>query len=286
LVLVDKESPLAGFVRIVIRASGSHPDVLTIRDAIDQVRDIFELAESDDPSVAWKLVSATTNSPLTIVAELVAVEPNISPIALAALADARTRELREGISALERGAIIPSWARGRKATTLKRLLNRSLNGVGRTDVQVNDEAERETITPQTAQRALRAIDAPPEIDRARVEIGSIDGEYVEIGTHYAHPAIKLRERKTGAEIWCWVSEGDLERFSERVRAVDVWRHKAVRARGKILYDRDGGVLHIEAHDVQLTEVPRVTLDEVRDANFTGGLRVSEYLDRLREGGLG
>jgi hypothetical protein len=286
LVLIDKESTLTGFVRIVIRPSGSHPDVLTIRDAVDQVRDVFELAESDDPSVAWKLVSATTNSPLTIVAELVAVEPNISPVALAALADARTRELREGFDALERGAIIPSWARGRKANTLKRLLNRSLNGIGRTDVQINNEPERETITPQTAQRALRAMDAAPEIDRARAEVGSIDGEYVEIGTHYAHPAIKLKERKTGADIWCWVSEGDLERFSERVKAVDVWRHKSVCARGKILYDHSGGILHVEAHDVRLTEVPRVTLDEVRDANFTGGLSISEYLDRLREGTLG
>jgi hypothetical protein len=277
---------LAGRVRIVIRPSGSHPDILTIRDAVDQVRDIFDLAENDDPSVTWKLVSATTNTPLTIAAELVAMDPHISPTELAALANERTRELKEGLEALERGAIIPSWSRGGKANTLKRLLNRSLNGIGRTDVQINDEPERETITPQAAQRALRAIDAAPEVDRARAEIGSVEGEYLEIGTHHAHPAIKLRERKTGADIWCWVSEGDLERFSELVKAVDVWRHKRVRARGKILYDRNGEILHVEAHDAQLTEVPRVRLDEVRDTNFTGGLSVSEYLNRLREGDLG
>jgi hypothetical protein len=273
-------------VRIVIRPSGSHPDILTIRDAVDQVRDIFDLAENDNPSVAWKLVSATTNTPLTISAELVAMEPDISPTELAAFASDQTRELKEGFSALERGSIIPSWSRGRKATTLKRLLNRSLNGIGRTDVQVNDERERETITPQTAMLALRAIDAAPQIDRGRAEVGSVEGEYLEIGTHYAHPAIKLRERKTGAEIWCWVSDSDLERFSDRVKVADVWRHKRVRARGKILYDRNGGILRVEAQDVQLTEVPRVTLDEVRDPHFTNGLSVSEYLNRLREGTLG
>jgi hypothetical protein len=130
------------------------------------------------------------------------------------------------------------------------------------------------------------MDAGPEIDRARVEIGSVEGEYIQLGTHYAHSALKLRERKTGAEIWCWVSDDDLERFSEMVKAVDVWRHKKVRARGKILYDRNGGILHVGAHDVQLTEVPRVTLDEVRDPHFTGGLSVSEYMNRLREGTLG
>ena len=76
------------------------------------------------------------------------------------------------------------------------------------------------------------------------------------------------------------------RFSERVKAIDVWRHKRVLARGKILYDRTGGILRVEADDVQLIDVPRVTLDEVRDPNFTGGLSVSEYLNRLREGSLG
>lgn len=277
---------LAGRVRIVIRPSGSHPDILTIRDAVDQVRDIFELAENDDPSVAWKLVSATTNTPLTIAAELVAMEPDISAAALAALASDRTKELKEGLDALGRGRVIAAWSQGRKANVLKRVLNRSLNGIGRTDVQINDESERETLTPQIAETALRALGAPPEVDRSRAEIGSIEGDYLYLGDHYAHPALKILERKTGAEVWCWVSETDLERFSELVKAADVWRHKRVRARGKILYDRYGGILHVEAHDVQLTEVPRVGLDEVRDPNFTGGLSVSEYLNRLREGNLG
>lgn len=279
--------PLVGRVRIVIRPSGAHPDILTIRDAVDQVRDIFELAENDDPSVAWKLVSATTNTPLTIAAEIVAMGPNMTPAQLSAVATARTKELREGFSALTRGAIIPSWSHGRKANALRRLLNRSRNGIGRTDIQVNDDQEREIITPQRAEVALRAIEAAqPAIDRARSEVGSIEGDYLEIGTHYGHPAIKLRERKTGADLWCWVSERDLERFSELVRAVDVWRHKRVRARGKIVYNSDGEMLHVEARDVQLSEVKHVGLDEVRDPNFTGGLSVSEYLNRLRDGNLG
>src|SRR5205085_8638174 len=188
---------------------------------------------NDDPSVTWKLVSATTNTPLTIAAELVAMEPDISAAALAALANERTKELKEGFDALERGRVIAAWSQGRKANALKRVLNRSLNGIGRTDVQVNDEPERETLTPRLAETALRAFDAPPEVDRARTEIGSIEGDYLYLGDYYARPAIKLRERKTGVEIWCRISEGDLERFSERVRAVDVWRHKRVRARGKI-----------------------------------------------------
>jgi hypothetical protein len=280
-------SALVGRVRIVIRPSGAHPDILTIRDAVDQVRDIFELAENDDPGVAWKLVSATTNTPLTITAEMVAMKPDITPGELAASATERTTELREGFAALEHGTVIPAWSWGRKGNALKRLLTRNLNGIGRTDVQIDDGPEREILTPKTAGLALRALDvAQPAIDRSRAEIGSIEGDYLDIGTHYGHPAVKLRERKTGADVWCWISESDLERFSDRVKAADVWRHKRVRASGKIYYNSNGDVLHVEARDVRLAEVRRVGLDEVRDRNFTGGLSVSEYLNRLREGELG
>jgi hypothetical protein len=271
----------------VIRPSGSHPDVLTIRDAVEQVRDIFELAESDNPSVAWKLVSASTNTPLTIAAEMVAMEPTVDPGMLAALARERVKELSEGFATLAHGNVIPSWSRGHKGNVLRRLLNRSLNGIGKTDVQIDDEQERQSLTPTMAEAALRALSATqPAMDRSRVEMGSVEGDYLDLGTHYGHPAIRLRERKTGAEMWCWVSESDLERFSDRVRAADVWRHRRVRARGKIYYGSGGDILHVEASDVQLAEVPRVKLDEVRDANFTGGLSVSEYLNRLREGNLG
>lgn len=273
-------------MRVVIRPSGAHPDILTIRDAVDQVRDIFELAENDDPRVAWKLVSATTNTPLTIAAEMVAMVPDLTPLELSALAAARTKEVDEGFTALERGEIIPAWSHGRKGNVLKRLLNRSLNGIGRTDVQVNDEPERKTLTPTSAGFALRAIErAHPAVDRSRAEVGSIEGEYLEIGHHYGHPAIKLRERKTGAEVWCWVSESDFERFSDRVKVADVWRHKRVRARGKLYYNSSGDLLRVEARDAQLMDVARVRLEEVRDPNFTGGLSVSEYLNRLRDGNL-
>ena len=280
-------------MRIVIRPSGAHPDILTIRDATEQVRDVFELAENDNGSVAWKLVFATTNTPLTITAELVAMDPNLSPGALAAFAKEATSQLHEGFAALAQNRIIDAWAAGPKAVTLKRLLTRNLNGVGRTDIQINERPTPEVVTPTMADSALRELtriqrqdDLGENIDRSRTEVGSMEGDYLELGHHYAHPAIKLRERKTGREIWCWVSDSDLEQFSEHIRAADIWRHKRVRARGKILFNSAGDVLHIEANDVQLIAAQKITVDEVRDRGFSGGLSVSEYLERLREGDLG
>ena len=33
-------------IKIIVRASGAHPDVLTIEDAMSQVLDIFEMLEN------------------------------------------------------------------------------------------------------------------------------------------------------------------------------------------------------------------------------------------------
>jgi hypothetical protein len=277
-------------VRIVIRPSGSHPDILTVQDAAEQIRDIFGLAD-DNPGVAWKLIFATTNTPLTIAAEMVAMTPDMRPDELAAYAFQATQQLDAGFSALREGRIIDAWAEGPKAQILKRVLTRSMNGIGRTDIQINDELEPEVVNPTVAKAGLQALaaraepEAPP-IDRARIEVGSIEGEYLNIGHHYGHPAILVRERKTGGPIWCWVADDDLETISARIRAADVWLRKRVRARGKIIFNSTGDMLHVEAVDVQLSDIERVALDDVRDRSFTDGLTVSEYLERFREGDLG
>lgn len=286
----ERSRTLAGSLRVVIRPSGSHPDILTIQDAVEQIRDLFALADSDRAGVAWKLVFATTNTPLTVAGEMVAMVPDLAPEELAAIAHQATAEFDEGLAALMDGGIIAPWAQGRKAESLKRVLARTLNGIGRTDIHINDEAEAEVLTPTVAAVGLRAIErlnrAAGEIDRSRTEVGSIEGEYLQLGHHYAHPAIKVRERKTGHEVWCWLSEHDLKKFSDTVRAEDVWRRRRMKARGKIIFNSIGEILHVETIDVQLIDVPKVTVDEVRDPRFTGGLNVSAYLDRFREGELG
>jgi len=47
-------------ITITVRASGAHPDVLTIQDAMRQVLDIFELLTSGSaslPGIEWKLAT-------------------------------------------------------------------------------------------------------------------------------------------------------------------------------------------------------------------------------------
>ena len=60
---------------IVTVDAGNNTDLTSVQDVFEHVLQMFELvSESEaDPEnqVVWKLVSATTNSPLTVVAEAV-----------------------------------------------------------------------------------------------------------------------------------------------------------------------------------------------------------------------
>ncbi len=82
-----------GRVRIKIRPSGSHPDILTIQDAMQQILDVFELADDPESGAVWKLVSASTNTPLTLLAELTSLVPNLD---ITAIARERSALIKEG----------------------------------------------------------------------------------------------------------------------------------------------------------------------------------------------
>lgn len=251
---------------------------------MEQVRDFFLLAETDK-TVVWKLVSATTNSPLDVTGMMDANEEEVTADELAAHAMASTSEMSTGFARLVEGRVIEEWREGTKADVLKRILKRNLNGVGLTEVYVNDAPTPDVVTPTVAATALDLLGAEPAVDRARAEVGSIDGDYMYLGFRSAKPAIRIRERKTGAAIWCLVSEKDFERIDSKVRASDVWRHRRVRARGKIFYDSAGDIVRVQTTEIELLPAQDVALDDVRDATFTGGLSVSEYLELFREGNL-
>ena len=52
--------------KITVEPSADHPDILNIRDAMQQVIDYFDLlTDQNDSNVVWSLVRASTNSPFT-----------------------------------------------------------------------------------------------------------------------------------------------------------------------------------------------------------------------------
>lgn len=69
--------------RLVISVDGSStdPDRMTVQDVFTHVLELFQLVNESDPEaqgqVQWRLVSASMNSPFTVVAEAVPARPGV-----------------------------------------------------------------------------------------------------------------------------------------------------------------------------------------------------------------
>lgn len=143
-------------VTIIVHPSGADSDSLTVSDAMQQVLDIFSLlskAEADrigSENVVWRLESASTNSPFTVSAIAVANDP-VSVVDREA--QAAKRALGEGWANLLTAREKPSWVDVPAEQIVRRILARSLNGVGRTDIRFDDETADIVIDHPAALRA-------------------------------------------------------------------------------------------------------------------------------------
>lgn len=269
-------------ITITIRPSGSHPDVLTIDDAMRQVLDIFQLIESL-PGLEWKLVRATTNTPLQVQGEAVSFEPSVD---VTVVARAQKQKLARNLREIARGEmpVDPDF----NIAVAKRFLSRNLNGVGSTEIDL-EIGEPIAVTPSVAQIAIDSLnkkegglfDAPV----AREEVGSVEGLLSDVGTHYNIPAVKITDHH-GRDIWCRLSQELQEEFQNKATYKDVWQHRRVIVRGRIRYGKDGETLYVLANDIRRIDSRDIPLEAIRDPSFTGGLPIGEYLDRFRDGTLG
>jgi len=280
--------------RLVVRvnASPSHANGITVEDAFNQVLDLFELAkegEADpDRLVAWRLVSATMQSPFTIVAEAVSVVPLMN---VDSIARAQKVEFVRNLEQLNHGVVPRAWSRSTLRRRATFVYARNMNGIGRTDVSFQpgetDFAEV-VVTPDTAAVAVHALTDDPAHRQEEIkdQIGSVEGVMQQVGTHYNKPAILVRERKTGAEFWCVVTEEFRARIAAEANFDDVWSGRRVVVHGLISYNDVGEIARVTATEVHRVIPTDVPLEKLRDPEFTGGLSVTDYLEKLREGDLG
>lgn len=124
------------------------------------------------------------------------------------------------------------------------------------------------------------------LGRTKTQMGSLEGVLLQVGSYYGNPAIQIRERKTGADVWCVVPEQFEHEIAESTTLEDVWHGKRVIVRGKIMFGTDRAISRVEATSVRRVEPKHVSEDQIADKDFTGGLSVAEYLERLRDGSLG
>lgn len=276
-------------ITVTISASSAHIDVLTVKDAMRQVLDIFDLLESDkDPAVVWKLSRATTNSPFQLQGEAVSLEPSVD---ISVVARAQKTVAANGLREISRGQFPDAWQNDdRRLSIAKRILKRNLNGVGSTVIDF-DHGEPVSVTPTIAAVAIRAIEKRPEDDlyvfpSGKQEIGSIEGTLQELGTHWNHPAVRVLDARTKEQVWCRLGKDLQMQFGDKATFKDIWEHVRVVVRGRIRYDEDGALSYVLASDIDKIEAREVSVAKLADRDFTGGLSVVEYLDRFREGTLG
>lgn len=259
-------------------------DGLTVEDAMRQVLETFELLMRADPvslgAIEWQLVSASTNSPLTVIAEAKATRPGVN---VAEAARGQKSEFRRCISELRTGKVPSAWNSLDNRRRAKAWLQRTHNGISTTRIDTDQRDEPIDVTAQDAQIAEPALDLPPLLGKPRVQIGSVEGFLISVETHYHKPAIRIRDRRTGSDVLCIVPEEFRAKISGEAGFEDVWKERRVVVRGRVHYDSAGKIEKVTATTVHTVESRSIELSAIKDPDFTSGLTAEEYLDKLRDG---
>lgn len=278
---------LAETVTIVIHPSGTDADNLTVADAMQQVLDTFELlskAEIKDPSsgatVVWRLERASTNSPLTVEATPVSSNPEI-PVDRQAIN--AILAFQEGINSVLHAESKPKWIDQESEGTLKRILARNLNGIGRTDIFSDYHKAATSIDHRSAQRAqnyldvLAAEEALKVEDLTRKEYGSIEGHVTDATTWHGRPAFRMRARLSGKELICILSKTAAATIGDEHNWSEVFKRQRVLVSGICHYNSAGTVVRVDVDTITAIKPREVTISELRDTNFAAGRTPSDHL---------
>ncbi len=286
--------PVAKPSKVTVEAPADHPEVLDVRDAMQQVMDFFDLlTDQEDGDVVWRLISASAKSPLTVECAPYNMKTNASAFSQVM---GHVSRIQKGMASLQAGDPLDMSFPSEKIPTAVKMFKRSLNGIGRTRFDFGNETSVE-IFPELAKRSLKILVFNDDYEesnyhlssRKREALGSIDGRIVNLNTDRARPSIRVLEHSSGREINCVISEDLLPEIESSLTAGDAWKRRRVRVRGTISYDSDGrivrlydGRIPIEDGRIQFIEPKEVTIEDLHDPDFTGGLPAHEYLDKLRE----
>lgn len=276
-------------IKLSIRARG-HSDSPTVDDLLDQLRDYFQILEGVEEAVAedgrraieWRVVKATTNTPITI-------EAAAFPVDFAVNIDNRvdivTRQTALGMDALKRGAERPIYFTEPVLQRVEKIFARVTNGLAETRIDYGDGLPDLDITYQVARTGMantRSVLAPKAAPYK--ELGSIEGNAQRIDRDgHGRRVLYVRYRLNGETIKCLVS-GEAEKEIEHHEIADVWRFRRVQVYGMLSYRGVGDLKEVEAIRIRFlperSELP--TVDEILDPDFTGRLKTEDYLARLRD----
>jgi hypothetical protein len=274
-------------ITITIHPSEAGADTLTVSDAMQQVLDAFELlskAEArrhgSNDHVVWKLESASTNSPLTIEATAVSSDPEGDVHVEARQAKA---SFHDGINSLIHAKEIPLWMDAGARRTVRRLLERTLHGIGMTDFAMSETEAPVRVDHRAASRAITFLDkiaaeeAAKIEDLTRIEYGSAEGNVTGTTTHYSKPAIRIKLRLSGREVKCVLSDLAAAKIGPQHNWSEVWSGQRVLVRGRLQFDSSGNISIINADDLDVIQSQDVPLTEIRSLRGDPSSRADSHL---------
>ena len=274
-------------LRVTVEPSAKHPEVLDVRDAMQQVLDFFDLmTDGANENVVWNLTFASTNSPF--VAEGQPVDLRTNAGAYAAVED-HVRVMERGFRKLASGEPLASDFPTDKIRVAENFLKRNLNGIGRTKCDFGNDDQNVEFEPRIAERSLSII--RQETDDlhnylydtfARREHGSIEGRIIHLGMHYEKPAVHVLEHTSNREVWCQVEQIALEQMERQITAGDVWKHRRVRVKGEISYDASGNIARVYEGSVIYIDPAEIGMGDLHDPDFADRLPPYKYIETLRD----
>ena len=289
LVRSEANAHAAKKLSVTIYPEALSSDYLTVSDALNQVLDLVDALERTESTsagerqVVWRLTEAYTNSPpFTVVAQPFPAHPNLS-ISLEAnrVATLFASEFR----ALLNGTPSELVAVDAQAPIL-RVLERNLNGVGRTEIQIGED-DPICVVPQAARIAKLAI-GQTEIgvevakpDWQRTEFGTVEGEISGLTRWNGKPALDIIERLSEKRFTCVLNEELSAKIGPVHQWSEVWEGRRINVTGAMHYNSDGDLRRADIDNLEEIEWTDVPLSDLREVDILNGRTLAEYLSLVR-----
>lgn len=278
---------LAEKVTIRIQPSGGASVALTVEDAMQQVLDFIDMLRAADLSqggekIVWRLERAQTNSPLEVTAFATGPDPSVS---VAYQARQTAERLSKAIATLEYGGLVPDWMDDQATRTAERFFKRNMNGIGRTDIWINDD-EPTIIVHSSAKVAALSIersrieDQLEQPDWTRSEMGSVEGEVLSTTSIHTKPAIVIKERLSGQKINCILSDELAEKIGPNHSWDETWEQRRFLISGELHFGSEGALKKVDALSMVEIRPTPVDLDKLRDLEIGTGNTPNAMHERL------
>lgn len=276
---------------ITVHPSAIGAEYLSVSDAMHQILDVIEALEKAETGgggkrqIVWRLTEAHTNSPpFTVTAEAFPVDPVVSiNLEAARVVTAFSRGVKELLEGRK-----PEWLSADVMQPLKRALLRNMNGVGRTEVNIDDQ-EPFNVVPSNARTAVVTLErleldlAEAVVDYSRTEFGSVEVEVQGITRWNGKPALTVTERLSREKVTCVLTPELANKLGPTHKWGEAWEGQRLLVSGALHYSPDSSLKRIDAEEAEDMPWTDVSISDLQCIDILQGRSVSEHL-RLSRGG--